>query len=385
MRAYVFSDAALRKHARQFAWLSIDTEKPKNAAFLEKFPIQGWPTLLVVDPAAEKAALRWYGSATVSQLARLLEDGERAVRASGGETAEAALARADRLNAERKAAEAVAAYQEALRLGGPDWPRRPRAVESLTVALQFARERERCATTALQEAPRLPRGPSFANLVNTGLLCTLGAPREASWRAEALGALKPLAEEALRLPNLLADDRSGLYDSLVSIHQEQGDAADARELAGEWLTFLEKEAARAQNPEARAAFDSHRVAAALRLGDPARVLNALVASERDLPDDYNPAARLATVYRELGRYDEALAASARALAKAYGPRRLLVYQVRASIFQKKGDAASARRTLQEAVQYASSLPKTQVSEQQIASLKRQLEALAGNATADPRR
>ena len=48
----------------------------------------------------------------------------------------------------------------------------------------------------------------------------------------------------------------------------------------------------------------------------------LQASERDLPDDYNPPARLATAYKAMRRWDEALAASDRALAKAYGPRKL---------------------------------------------------------------
>jgi len=102
------------------------------------------------------------------------------------------------------------------------------------------------------------------------------------------------------------------------------------------------------------------------------VLSALQASERDLPGDYNPPARLAIVYRELGRYDDALAASDRALAKVYGPRRINVLQVRASIFEKKGDKASARRTLEEAVKFAESLPETEATKQLVDRLRKQL-------------
>src|SRR5215471_17327208 len=96
MRAYVFTDKALAKHAGQFVWLSIDTEKAQNAAFSRKYPIRAWPSLYVIDPAKEKIALRWVGGASVAQLEKLFADGTKAVRGSagGGETA---LAKADAL------------------------------------------------------------------------------------------------------------------------------------------------------------------------------------------------------------------------------------------------------------------------------------------------
>ena len=74
MRAFVFTNKALARHAGQFVWLSIDTEKPRNAAFLQKFPVQVWPSFFIVDPASEKIALRWVGGATVPQLEKILAD-----------------------------------------------------------------------------------------------------------------------------------------------------------------------------------------------------------------------------------------------------------------------------------------------------------------------
>ena len=68
----------------------------------------------------------------------------------------------------------------------------------------------------------------------------------------------------------------------------------------EWLTFLEGEAAKAPNPDARAVFDSHRMAAAMVLGDPMRVVPAIEQSEKDLPSDYNPPARLANALPDAG-------------------------------------------------------------------------------------
>ena len=65
MRAYVFTDAALARHAGRFVWLEMDTEKKQNATFRTQFPVTALPTFLIVDPMTEKVALRWVGGATV--------------------------------------------------------------------------------------------------------------------------------------------------------------------------------------------------------------------------------------------------------------------------------------------------------------------------------
>ena len=106
MRAFVFTDRALARHAGRFVWLSIDTEKPGNASFLTRYPVEAWPSFFVLDPATEKVALRWVGGATVGQLEKILSDGRAAV--SGKETGvEEILARADAHYGAGKNAEAV--------------------------------------------------------------------------------------------------------------------------------------------------------------------------------------------------------------------------------------------------------------------------------------
>src|SRR5512139_3451355 len=97
MRAYVLPDPRLAKLAGRFVWLDIDTEKPRNAGFVEEFPLDAWPTLLAIDPATERVVLRWAGTATAAQIEGLARDAERAVRRDRTSRADAALARADLL------------------------------------------------------------------------------------------------------------------------------------------------------------------------------------------------------------------------------------------------------------------------------------------------
>ena len=375
MRATVLNDPALAKHAGRFAWLSINAEESRNAAFVEHLGVQNYPTFLVLDGATGNVALRWAGSLTTPEFERLLDDGERAVAASGGSGADAALARADRLGAERKTAEAAAAYTEALRLAPAAWAGRGRALNSLLAALQKSGDLAQCAAVARKETPALERGPAFAAAAAAGLGCAVEAPESASWRDAAVRELEALVVESLGLDNVLADDRSSAYGVLVELRKTRGDPAGAKEMAGRWMTFLESQAAAARSVEARAAFDSHRVSAALALGDPVRAVPALLASERDLPDDYNPPARLAILYREMGRFDEALAASRRALDKAYGARKLRIFDTLADVYAKKGDPASARRTLEEALAYADTLPKSQQPQTLLAQLRKKASAI----------
>jgi tetratricopeptide (TPR) repeat protein len=376
MRATVLKDPVLVKLAGRFVWLEIDTEKDGNAPFLEKFPIEVWPTFLVVDPASERAVLKWLGTATAGDMARLLADGERAVKGGAGETPAALLSRADRANAAGRTQEAIDLWRKALEAGGPGWERRPRVLESLVIGLQAAHQEQACATLAREQAPALPRGQSFANLVSVGLSCALSGG-DAPWAPAAVAALEPLAEEAVKLPGVLADDRAGLFDGLVEARKAAKDEAGVRRVAEAEWAFLVAERERGRSPEARAMLDSWIVGTALALGDPARAVPLLQASEKALPKDYNPPYRLAVLLQEMKRLPEALAANGRARALAYGPRKLRVLSQRAGIQEALGDVAGARRSLEEAIAFAASLPAAQRSDKAVERLQARLARLGG--------
>ncbi|HEY7724792.1 MAG TPA: hypothetical protein VH880_05630 [Anaeromyxobacteraceae bacterium] len=359
MRATVLRDPRLLKLAGRFVWLSLDAEKERNAAFLEAFSISGYPTFLVIEAGSGRAVLRWPGSAGVREMERLLDDALVALGAAGGSGPEAALARGDRLHAEGRVDDAAQAWREALRLGGPGWERRGRAVESLVLAFQGAGQGRRCAAAARDLAPALPRGSSFANAVVTGLSCALGAPAEEPWRAAAISRLEDLSRRAARLPDLLADDRAFALQTLAEAREAAGDEKGARGLWRRLWTFLEAEGRRAPNAEVRASLDSFRTTCAISLGDPARALPALRASEASLPGDYNPPYRLGILHREMGRSAEALSDADRALERAYGPRKLRVYDLKAGLQLSAGDAAGRRATLEAALAHAATLPEAQ--------------------------
>src|SRR5258707_5396774 len=384
MRAHVLTDPALAKHAGRFAWLSVDTEKAQNASFVEKFPVESWPTFFVIDASTEKPVLKWTGTLDIPRLEKLFDDGEIAVRASGGNTPEEALAVADRAYSEGRKADAAKLYRQVLQRAPRDWPRRSRVIESLVTALGNAGAFQECAKEALNQIPSLHQGAALASTAAEGLQCALNAPENTPNRGELIAGLETRVRDALSIPDLIADDRGGMYQLLVEVAKVKGDKPLAKERAYEWLAFLDAEAAKSPPPEARAYLDSYRLAAAIEAGEPALAIPALQASERELPRDYNPPLRLAIAYTQLGKYDEALRAADRAMSKVYGPRKLKVFETKANSYLKKGDRRKAQRVLEDGLRVAQSLPKAQRSEKAIARLRASLDQARGAATAQTR-
>ncbi len=376
MRAFVFTDASLKGRARQFVWLSINTERKGNAPFLMKYPVEAWPTFFVVDPKTETAVLRFVGGATVPEVQRLLDEGRLAERGPQRGVDEI-LARADRLYGEKKNAEAAAAYREALSKAPPRWKPYARVVESLLFALRRIDDHAGCATTARDALPKLEGLPAAAHVAESGLDCALALKADDPARPALVATLAADARDVIahRRPDVAADDISSLYGSLEEEREAAGDEEGRGKVLSDWAAFLEAEAAKAKTPDARAVFDSHRLSVYLALGQPERAVPMLQASAKDFPDDYNPNARLALAYEAMKDYERALQASDKALSKAYGPRMIGILTARSRICQEKGDAVSARIAMEEAIREAEALPPGQRSEGQMASLRKKLSEL----------
>lgn len=384
MRAFVFTNPALTRQAGRFVWLALDTENPTTAAERKRLQVNALPSFFIVDPARDSLALRWVGGATVEQLQGFLADGD--ARVSGGAPAapwQQAIARGDRSYSDAHYADAAAAYREGLAGAPADYAGRTRVVEALLFAWSEADSNAAMAEYVARIAPQYRHDAAAANVVGSGIDGAVGMAKDDPRRAPLLASLEQQGREiaADRTLEMPGDDRSGLYISLLDARDAAGDSAGHHQVAEQWASFLEGEAAKAKTPDARAVYDSHRLSAYLELNEPERAVPMLQASERGLPNDYNPPARLATAYKAMKRWPDALAASDRALSKAYGPRRLLVLQTRADIYAGMGDRAMQRRTLEQALAEAKAFPDGQRSNGSIASLEKKLAALDAPATA----
>jgi thiol-disulfide isomerase/thioredoxin len=364
MKQYVLPDPALAELADDFVWLAIDSERAQNRPFLERFATRSLPTLWVIDPRAQSPLLKWIGAATAGELIGVLEElrslapGTQAdaPTASTPALAEAMALylRGNRASALGQAEEAIGFYQRAITSasGSVGWSARTRALEALSMRLAELDLHAETVALAAREVASMPAGTSRLNVLVNALDASSDLPAEAPERA-MLPALIELAARvaADATPAVLADDRSNLYASLVAALKER-EPERARTLAQAWAGMLESHAERAPSAAGRRVFDPHRVDAYLALGEPARVLPMLEQSEREVPDDYNPPARLARAYLALQRYSEATSAIDRALARCEGPRKLRLFMLKADILVTSADRRGARAALEEALDYA---------------------------------
>ncbi len=377
VRAYVLSDPRLRPLADRYVFAAIDTEKPVNAEFLSRYPVDVWPTLWVFDPKTEKTVLKWLGSANPAELTMLLEDAAVAihVKDSGGEAGSLFLT-AKRAFSEGKTAEAIDLYRQALAKAPVSWLRRAQLIEALALALHAKQENAACVALAKDEFRTLGRGTSQANLALTGLQCTRALPSESPEGRDLLLHVEVVKRIALDMSYpILADDRSGLFEELVSTYKAANNNEAATRISQQWAQFLETEAARAPSKEARVVFDAHRLLAYLELHEPQKAIDMLSRSESDLPSDYNSPARLARVYFEMHRYDDALGAIERALSRVYGPRELRLQLQKADILEAKGDIKGATDSLEKALKRAQGMTLSAAYQRVRESLEKRLSML----------
>jgi len=305
MRATLQSDA-LARQAGRFVWLELDFDAERNQDFLARHRVAWTPAFFVLDPDEERVLAVHLGGMTLDELNRFLDEGEKNFR---------------------KRARAA-----------PE-----RDVEASVSALQAARRPRACAETALREAPLMPRDRPFASVVHSGLGCA-NQGGAATWARRARKALEPLAEEGLAVKSALRDDRFQRYQQLMVAADLRGDEAARDRWGNAWLAEIES--AVPTTADERMALYVARVDAAELLGDPVRVLPALAASERATPQDYTASARVCTVATEARRYDEAIAACDRGLARAGGAigRTGLLY-TKALALLGKHESASAKEVL----------------------------------------
>jgi tetratricopeptide (TPR) repeat protein len=368
----LLAHADLGGYARQFVWLELSYDEPQNRAFLTKYGANATPTFFVINPQNESVAAMQPGAMSLPELKQFLDRGAAAVHAGAQTAADTALVRGDALIAQRPA-DAANEYLEALRLAPADWSHHELAEASVVQALYGSKQWRQCADSALKYAGAMKRDVLFVRTVASAMWCVVSADPDPSLNVQ-IEALRPLAVEALSLPITVRDHRDTLYRTLMIIESTRNNTAAALKWGDRWLAELD--AIKPRSDDERSALDIARVENIQVAGDPARIIPALRASEQAMPNSYIASLRLAQMELAAKQYDEALAACGRGLARqpgAFGRTWLLMIEAQA--LQEKGEAAEARKVLEQALAAAEQIPSTQGRENVIASIKKSLESL----------
>lgn len=375
MRA-MLEQADLAGYAGQFVWLELNFDKAGNHTFLAKYGAISTPTFYVIDPQDGKVAAGQAGAMSLSEFKQFLDRGASVVLSKSQAPWDQALTRGDALLAQ-KPQNAVEAYREALELAPATWPRRELAQSSLVTALLNSGQYQECAVIAATEAAGMHRDAMFARTVVGGMWC-LVTPDPAPWTAAVTQRLEPLAKQALSLPSTVRDHRDELYRTLMYAALARNDKASATQWGDRWLQELD--AIKPANDEQRSAIDIARVEDVQTFGDPQRVLPALIASERAMPDNWNASLRVAQMESAAGDYTNAITACERGLARTPGPAgRSWLLRVKAEALSAKGQTEAARQSLQQALKSAIAIPNPQTRANNIRTIEKALEALAKTA------
>jgi tetratricopeptide (TPR) repeat protein len=375
MREYVMTEARVPALGRDFVPLAIDTEKEQNAEFLARFPVTVWPTFYVIEPRSLEVRGRWLGAASPSKLDRFLSDSRRERAPKDEDDPLALVAEADALAAEKELTAAAAAYGAALEKAPADWSRRPDVLVARLSALSRSGDLEGCRDLALASMNQTGSGVSAVDFASITLGCAdkLGdaqKKRELELTVEA--RTRPICEGPA--PDLTPDDHADACSTLRRARRALGDTEGARRAAERSLAIIE--AATAGVPDDVALiYDFERSDALLFLGRHDEAIAFLTRREEKVPSSYNPPHHLARVYRDAGRWEEGLSAIDRALAKAYGPRRINLMSIKVDLLLGAGKKEEARRLVEEQIRLYDALPPGQAQPAGAAAARERLKSL----------
>jgi len=380
MKHFVLPDPALNPVFERAVFATVDSDREKNAPFMERYAVNAWPTFFVLDAKTGKLLGMWEGAASVEELRDTVTHAIDSVDAKPGSSlasmvkGQQALARADYVQASRH-------YRAALRRGGSAWTRRSEALFGWIRAEQRQRHVGKCAQIGVKHVEEVVGAAVPTDFVWVMMSCGQDVRDRGLARRTHAAARARLKRHVRRPPaSASVDDRSDALSLYASVLRRDGNQEAARRVRREQLTLLEDAARAAPTPAMAATFDYARLGAYLALGQGKRAVKMLRRRMVQLPDSYEPRARLAQALHSLGRTEEALAAIDGAVQLAYGPRRIRYLDTRARLLRKLGHTQEERAALRALLDAYSALSEKQRrgrSWKQIASTARRRLASLG--------
>ena len=388
MQRFVFNDPGLRPMKDAVVWLAIETEQEHNRGFVEKYPADGLPTFLLLDPDSGEVLGRWLGSGTANEMRTFVQEGVRAYAAKSGGPGQTAAALAERegdaAQLRRDYAAAGAAYKRAFEQSPKDDPARPERLVKLASTLgRRGKHADECVALGEQELNGMPVTPAGADFATTVAGCAEEVLK--ADKTDARARKLPALAEAYLLSLLAkvdaplsADDRSDVLANLADLQESDGRKPAAVETMRRREKLLEEAAAAAPDPVTAATFDAHRTDTYVFLEELPKAEALLSKRETEIPGDYNPPARLARVLLLEKKLLEAEAAVERALGQmTNGPRRVGILGLKAKILDALGKPKEA--VLREQLAVLRGLPATQRQPEAEAKLAAALEPAAVSA------
>ena len=374
MQRFVLADPGMKPLADQVVWASVETETEKNKPIVEKFPVDAWPTFLLLDPDGENVLGRFLGSASVQELRAFVQDGVRAYKEKGsGDPAWVAQRQADAARIRGDLKGAADAYGRAVALSKANDPQRAERLDLYISALLRLKELRTCVHLGVKEARNVPDSAVGADFQNYAFSCaaSLGKadPEARKMHQLAIARLREIL--AKKDAPLAVDDRSDALANLVEMLDAAGRHGEALEAMQERSRLLEKAADAAPDATMASTFDAHRVETYLYLGEPKKAEALLRQREKEMPGDYNPPARLARVLLEEKRYPEAEATVDRALSgMPRSQRRISVLELKEKILAAEKKPVDA--VLREELETLRTLPAPQRRPQREAEIQGKL-------------
>jgi thiol-disulfide isomerase/thioredoxin len=355
VKSYVLTDPSLKPLADRAVFLAIDTDREANAGFLERHAVSVWPTFFVIDPTSDRVVGYWPGAASAREMRSFVEDSLHTLEGqkTGAQRDPVLmhLASAREAHSKRQYDRAASEYGQAVKKAESGSSRRSEALLGWVKTLKASGDTWRCARVGRENIGEVKGAALPADFAYAVLDCAdrlaKGSAEQTAVREAVIAKLR--AVTANPAPESSPDDRADALAILADALATVGDKAGARRANEQRLAVMEAAAAAASTPQMAATYDYGRALAYVALGRGEEAVKMLAQREREMPDAYEPPARLADVLTELKRYPEALAAVDRAIPRAYGPRKLRYLKLKAALQAALGDRAGQVTTLKEEV------------------------------------
>jgi tetratricopeptide (TPR) repeat protein len=380
MKGYVFTDPSLRPLAERVVFAAIDTDRESNAPFLARYTVNVWPTFFVIDPKNGGVVGQWTGSASARELRAFVEESLDVFEALGrgslpAGSALASLLEAKSAQAEGRHADAADRYAKALERGPADWPRRSDALLGRLQSLYYAGKHEDCVRFGEKHIAEIQGAAKPTDFADYMLSCAASLKNDKLVRPAREAAARRLrAITDAPSPEMSVDDHADAFAKLADALRSLGDRAGAHAADEAGVSLMEKAQKEAPSPQVAATHDYGLANAYVALGRPDAAVKLLTERQRQLPDSYEPPARLASVLASMGRHREALVAVNRALELSYGRRRHLYLSLKADILGALGDRVAQIAALEQQVAGYKALPAGQARPRDVLEAQKRLDA-----------